>query len=708
MMTRNDDDRDKYCKAENTSCCCCFCCEISRRKTNGSGRRRRTRTRTIRETSTTAPLLLLLPTPPPPLSSSSSSSITNNDNGGHDDDDGRYLLNYNHESSSAHIICYRNSRIRTIFVVELEGTICSKGESTTATTTSAVNSDNYNYNDNELATQREKLHYHPHHHQDCNRKSMMDRKTTRRWTENRRLLRRHGKRSIDLSKTTTSFLTSIGFFIALLFLSTTVATASPPSSDAANNSSQNPYRVLGLDPPPSSTGTRFASSHSSQTVTDTDVKKAFRKLALQYHPDKYHQLPQNERLHAEQKFKQIQHAYTQIKDEESRRQYDFESRYYGSSNNSGTSSGSGNTSSNTRWNPASSSSPYGNDPVSEAFFRAFEQGGFYGRGRSYTGFRMPFPTSSSSSSSGGGGGGQFFSRTATPMMPAELSFKSIYVQKVVMPLQDLYCGVPKYEFDLRDNIWTRYRAAFRGKIWLLSFYQGMMYSLPVLRIAGSKIFALIVGLFIFHGTLPRPDPSRHYESTIRKGLKGGSSIKFTSTTFGIPDVVFEIVEEHHPIFKRVDNDLHTTVWIYEDEARTGCTKQLPSISDEYDHVSVVIPPNVYNYEPLQQSISSLPKNGKKKTKKTKPIRVPGAGWPILNGTHRDGSAGRHKYRYGDLIVTVQVRKGNSPYRKQKKTSPSSNKGNRRNRKKKSNSNSSTTHNSKASWWRRPWGMGSKG
>jgi curved DNA-binding protein len=56
----------------------------------------------------------------------------------------------------------------------------------------------------------------------------------------------------------------------------------------------------------------------SRNATDTDIKKAYRKLAMQYHPDRN---PGKEKW-ANEKFKEINEAYGVLGDPEKRRQYD--------------------------------------------------------------------------------------------------------------------------------------------------------------------------------------------------------------------------------------------------------------------------------------------------------------------------------------------------------------------------------------------------
>ena len=71
----------------------------------------------------------------------------------------------------------------------------------------------------------------------------------------------------------------------------------------AYNCNKNYYEILGV----------------ARDATGKDIKKAFRRLALRYHPDKN---PDNV-LESEEKFKEISEAYEVLSDEEKRREYDY-------------------------------------------------------------------------------------------------------------------------------------------------------------------------------------------------------------------------------------------------------------------------------------------------------------------------------------------------------------------------------------------------
>lgn len=84
------------------------------------------------------------------------------------------------------------------------------------------------------------------------------------------------------------------------------------------------YNILGID---------------SDATTD-DIKKAYRKLAIKYHPDRHPNLDDDKKAKLENKFKEITHAYETLSDEQNRAKYDqFGEKGLGNGNNDGECSG---------------------------------------------------------------------------------------------------------------------------------------------------------------------------------------------------------------------------------------------------------------------------------------------------------------------------------------------------------------------------------
>ena len=69
---------------------------------------------------------------------------------------------------------------------------------------------------------------------------------------------------------------------------------------------KNYYKILGVE----------------KEATDKEIKKAFRKMAMQWHPDKFASATEEEQKRAEEKFKEIGEAYEVLKDETMRKRYD--------------------------------------------------------------------------------------------------------------------------------------------------------------------------------------------------------------------------------------------------------------------------------------------------------------------------------------------------------------------------------------------------
>ena len=97
----------------------------------------------------------------------------------------------------------------------------------------------------------------------------------------------------------------------------------------------------------------------SKTASQDDIKKAYRKLAMKYHPDKN----PDDKV-SEEKFKAVAEAYSVLGDPDKRKKYDNLGFYY---NDSGTGAGHG-----------------ASGGFSDIFEQVFGSGGRSGRGRRRT------------------------------------------------------------------------------------------------------------------------------------------------------------------------------------------------------------------------------------------------------------------------------------------------------------------------------------
>ena len=53
----------------------------------------------------------------------------------------------------------------------------------------------------------------------------------------------------------------------------------------------------------------------------SEIKKAYRKAAMKYHPDKFSNASEKEKKEAEEKFKEVNEAYQVLSDEQKKAQY---------------------------------------------------------------------------------------------------------------------------------------------------------------------------------------------------------------------------------------------------------------------------------------------------------------------------------------------------------------------------------------------------
>ena len=70
----------------------------------------------------------------------------------------------------------------------------------------------------------------------------------------------------------------------------------PVDNSEEENKEKEPHEILGVD----------------KDASLTDIKKAYRKLSLQYHPDKQHGKSEEQKKEAETKMREINEAYEKL------------------------------------------------------------------------------------------------------------------------------------------------------------------------------------------------------------------------------------------------------------------------------------------------------------------------------------------------------------------------------------------------------------
>jgi len=95
-----------------------------------------------------------------------------------------------------------------------------------------------------------------------------------------------------------------GMFLSIIVIFITVKeTSSSKNSPPPSAQKSNLYKILDL----------------TESASQADIKKAYRRMALKHHPDK---VPQSDRAKAEDRFKKITNAHEILSDESKRKLYD--------------------------------------------------------------------------------------------------------------------------------------------------------------------------------------------------------------------------------------------------------------------------------------------------------------------------------------------------------------------------------------------------
>jgi hypothetical protein len=363
----------------------------------------------------------------------------------------------------------------------------------------------------------------------------------------------------------------------------------------------NPYRILGVP----------------RQASPNEIKKCYRKLCLLYHPDKNAQKSARQQKNCEKKFKQIRQAYDAII-------------------TSSTLGGMPNRSRHRR-NAVEL-------VARELWYFLCRPGLFFSELKRLNLFAMGTPYATKG--------------------PPNLGTRSIYLQKVAVPLEDLYRGVPSFRLPFKDTLIERYKASIRGNCFLFSLYQASIFAIPLLKHT-HPFLAAFVGLYVVHGTTPVPNPGATYATRIKRGETGGL-VRFSK--WREIELVFWLRAAEHPIYKLVGMELHAEVTLTSAAASGGCTRTLPALDPKTEEdVTVVIPANRFSYEKEQESHRQKKAQERQRSKQhrndkedahfspSRPydntIRIRGRGWPIQQPVGCSD-----EYSYGDLIVTIRVQK----------------------------------------------------
>jgi len=401
--------------------------------------------------------------------------------------------------------------------------------------------------------------------------------------------------------------------LILLLIWLVLASASASSSSTSTSTrTLSPYKTLGLE----------------KSADQATIRRRYKKLCLKYHPDKNVDRPESERKRCEEAFKKVQRANELVGDEESRRRYDRASAFGGTFGASAAAAGAGSSS------PYGSYNPHQGDPFGSYYSSYFGSrsggGGVGGRRpqrRIYVngvdvshffagGFPMnvPFFGNPSMSSSG----------QADEDMP-----KSTYVEKVTIPLEELYWGVDSKFLRVHDNLWEQYLAAFRGGSAKTVALQAAATSLPLIFRTSTPLTALAFVL-CFSARLPRPNRCI-FPTQIRPGWKAGTKIKYAANEeTGFCEVVFVIKEGKHKKYAREGNNLRTKVVVSKAEARKGCQILLEPLSEHEQPIKI-------NLRPGEVKATAATTASDEHYVKV----IKGRGWP--------GRKGR-----GDLLVDIDI------------------------------------------------------
>ncbi|WPJ60590.1 hypothetical protein SMAC4_02583 [Sordaria macrospora] len=295
----------------------------------------------------------------------------------------------------------------------------------------------------------------------------------------------------------------------------------------------------------------------SPTATQDEIKKAYRKAALKWHPDKNKDNPE-----ASEKFKECSQAYEILSDPEKRKTYDqFGLEFILRGGPPPTEGGA---------NPFAGAGGAGGMP--EGFASFFGGGG------------MP----------GGGGGARTFSYGFNFSNPEDLFRDAFRDEKMGggggmggmggMGFEDILFNAARGGAGSRRTTRTSFpgdnmRSARQATPEVTTVERPLPVSLEDLFKGTTK--KMKIKRKTFDETGKRTTSDTVLEVPIKPGLKKGSKIRFKGVgdqeEGGQQDLVFIVEEKPHPLYTRDGNDLHHTIDLDLKEALTGWKRTVTTI-----------------------------------------------------------------------------------------------------------------------------------
>ena len=269
----------------------------------------------------------------------------------------------------------------------------------------------------------------------------------------------------------------------------------------------------------------------SKSATAEELKKAYRKMALKYHPDK------NQSPGAEEKFKEIAEAFDVLSDPQKKDIYD---KYGEEGLKGGAGGGPGGFQSYT----------FQGDPR-DLFKQMFGDGdpfaSLFGSGM---GGRTGFFSTGTGGNSGGFPGFSFPGGNGVEQMDFENGHHGMFGGSRKRQVQD-----PPVEYDLRLS--------------LEQLYTGCAKKMKINR-------------RVVHPDGTSSNENKVVTIDVKPGWKAGTKVTFAKEGDQYPgkipsDITFKVVEEPHPLFKREGNDLIYTANIPLVKALCGTSVNVPTL-----------------------------------------------------------------------------------------------------------------------------------